>query len=199
VNPRHKPLLLAAGAIGVGLALVFAFKGRAPATAATPAAAMPETTAPATAPAAGAATAASAGEAFPWEQSTPPAAATAPAPVQAPAMAETGSARMDARSLATMQQQVQQSQQAADTLLHKLDEMQGSGKQPEDVNLDALRTNVLLAKRAQTLALEMVMLNQQPASAERDGRVQAITHELLQLRGQLRTDVNRAAPATVAR
>ncbi len=164
----------------------------------------PETTATATTAAAlhsdaAGTPAAGGGEAFPWEQAVRPAAPTQPG--TPPATVQPGALghNVDARSLEAMQQQVREGQQAADTLLKKLDEWQRNGTQPEGVNVDALRTNVLVAKRAQALALEMMTLGRQPSSPERDGRVQAIVAELQQLRGQLRNDVNAPPPAPAAR
>lgn len=203
MKPSTKPWLWAGGLIVIGLLFALPWlhgasdgpdtaESRSEATATATTIAAPYSDA-ASVPAA------SGGEAFPWEQTVHPAAPTqsgTPPTIIQPGVLDHN---VDPRSLVAMQQQVRESQQAADTLLKKLDEWQSDGKQPEGVNVDALRTNVLVAKRAQVLALEMMTLGKQPSSPERDGRVQTIVAELQQLRGQLRNDVSTPPSAPAAR
>ncbi|MGE4459955.1 MAG: hypothetical protein AB7D31_11920 [Stenotrophomonas sp.] len=82
----------------------------------------------------------------------------------------------------------------ADDLLAQLDQLEKSGKAPADVRLDALRNNLLIAKRAQALAVELAESTQKPDSPAQRQRNAAILAELQQLQGQLRYDV---APANL--
>ena len=188
MNPRYKPLLLGAAVIALGALLVMLLP-RKPATAVAgndlQTVAQADVAAVADASTQMAVQAQT--EAFPWERNAtrgnaaPVVAAVAAPPAMMPAL--------DEPSLAAVRQQVVQSQQATEGLLQKIDQMEASGQVPKDVDLGALRTNVAIARRAQTLTLELLALNQQPDSTARAQRAQAIVTELQQLQTSLRTDV----------
>ncbi|KRG88301.1 hypothetical protein ABB34_00410 [Stenotrophomonas daejeonensis] len=86
----------------------------------------------------------------------------------------------------------------ADEMLMQLDALEKSGKAAADVPLDALRNNLIVAKRAQLLAREMAESTQLPDSPQRRLRNAEIIAELRQLQGQLRYDVG-AVPAAPGR
>jgi hypothetical protein len=98
------------------------------------------------------------------------------------------------RSLADIRLKSGNNMRMADDLLAQLDQLEKSGKAPADVRLDALRNNLLIAKRAQALAVELAESTQKPDSPEQRQRNAAILAELQQMQGQLRYDV---APANL--
>ena len=98
------------------------------------------------------------------------------------------------RSLADIRLKSGNNMRMADDLLAQLDQLEKSGKAPADVRLDALRNNLLIAKRAQALAVELAESTQKPDSPAQRQRNAAILAELQQLQGQLRYDV---APANL--
>ncbi len=189
MNPAYrKPLLWGAGLIAGGaLAMLAArhFGGDA----------APVVSAPAAAPAATTSAAADAPlpnqDTPPWMQAEPTAGGTA---IQraASAAAPPASAADIGRSLADMRLKSDHNVRMADDLLAQLDQIEKSGKAPPDVRLDALRNNLLIAKRAQSLAVELAESTQKPDSPAQRQRNADILAELQQLQGQLRYDV---APA----
>lgn len=187
MNPAYrKPLLWGVGlAAGGALALLAArhFGGDAAAPAPAPAEAAAASAAPLAAP--------SREETPPWMQAEPVAGGTA---VQraAAATAPAASATDIGRSLADIRLKSDHNVRMADDLLAQLDQLEKSGKTPPDVRLDALRNNLLIARRAQSLAVELAESTQKPDSPAQRQRNADILAELQQLQGQLRYDV---APA----
>ena len=200
---RHTSLLwLAGAAIVAGLVLVFALRTGTertePATSAPAPAAAAATTAHT--PAAPAATVPT--DTPPWlgggsggsQKAGAPAATRALSAISAPAP----SAAEQARTVATLREQAVRNERTADELLRQIDTMQATGQTPPGVNLEALRSNLLVTKRAQVLARELAELTQQPQGADRQQRILAITSELQQLQGQLRYDVGTPTAAVPA-
>lgn len=103
-----------------------------------------------------------------------------------------------ARAVVQVREQAARNEHAADELLRQIDAMKATGQAPQGVNLDALRNNLLVAKRAQALAREVADLTQQADTPARQKRIDDITHELQQLQSQLRHDVGSMAAAPVA-
>lgn len=191
MNPAHKPLLWGGALIVVGALAVVALRGiggsdDAPAPAVHTAPAQEPAAAPAVAPP-------SADEPMPWMQGGgTPAGGTAIARVAAGnAPQPVVQAEID-RSLADIRQKSEHNIRAADDMLAQLDALEKSGKVPPDLRLDALRNNLVIAKRAQSLARELAESTQLPDSPQRRQRNAEIIAELQQLQGQLRYDV---APA----
>ncbi|MGE8218510.1 MAG: hypothetical protein ACN6OU_02005 [Stenotrophomonas acidaminiphila] len=192
MNPRYrKPLLWGTGLIAGGALAILAVRhsGDAAAPAAPPAAA-----AQAQAAAGPQATPAGA-DTPPWLQADASAggsamqrAAAATSPPAAATATDIG------RSLADIRLKSGNNMRMADDLLAQLDQLEKSGKAPADVRLDALRNNLLIAKRAQALAVELAESTQKPDSPAQRQRNAAILAELQQLQGQLRYDV---APANL--
>lgn len=196
MSPRYKALLLGAAVIAVGVLLVMLLpRGTTTPVTSNDVQSVAQADVAAVADASGQMAVQAQAEVFPWERNAAPgtvapvAAAAATLPTMAPAL--------DEPSLAAVHQQVIQSQQATDGLLQKIDQMEASGQMPKDVDLGALRTNVTIARRAQTLTLELLALNQQPDSTARAQRAQAIVTELQQLQTRLRTDVTSGNVPTV--
>jgi hypothetical protein len=138
---------------------------------------------------------------------TPPWMANAPGGVQAPGASSRALANgarhlpgpaEAARAVAQVRAQAERNERAADELLRQIDSMQASGQVPPGVNVQALRNNLMVAKRAQALAREMAELTQQAGGPARDQRVEEITQELQQLQTQLRYDVGGPAGAAPA-
>ncbi|MBN8799070.1 MAG: hypothetical protein J0H45_06895, partial [Stenotrophomonas nitritireducens] len=102
------------------------------------------------------------------------------------------------RSLADIRQKSEHNIRAADDMLAQLDALEKSGKVPPDLRLDALRNNLVIAKRAQSLARELAESTQLPDSPQRRQRNAEIVAELQQLQGQLRYDVAPAGLPTAA-
>lgn len=135
----------------------------------------------------------------PWQSGDPaqagaPAAATAnpPAFPSRPAMPAAGAQL----SLQQMDQQLAQNEAQAQALLRQLDMAAATGSLPANVNIEAARTNIQVALKAQRLGREMAMLIQQPDSPQRQSRMARINGELNTLRNQLRYDIsNTASPA----
>jgi len=105
-----------------------------------------------------------------------------------------------ASKISQIRRQSDHNKREAGELLRQIDAMKASGQAPRDVNLDALRDNLLIAMRAQALAREIAELTQQADTPARRRRTEEITHELQQLQSQLRYDVGgtAAAPTTPA-
>jgi hypothetical protein len=101
-----------------------------------------------------------------------------------------------AQAVAQIREQAARNEHNADELLRQIDTMKSSGQVPPGVNLDAIRNNLLVAKRAQSLAREMAELTQQADAPARQQRIANITQELQQLQSQLRYDVS--APGAAA-
>ncbi|WP_433852389.1 hypothetical protein [Stenotrophomonas nitritireducens] len=100
-----------------------------------------------------------------------------------------------AQALLQIREKAAQNDRAANELLRQLDAMQASGKLPPNINAEALRNNLLIAKRTQELAREMGDLVAAPAGTDTQPRMNAIIAELQQLKSQLRYDVNLEAAA----
>ncbi|MCL7715156.1 hypothetical protein [Stenotrophomonas mori] len=114
---------------------------------------------------------------------------------RAPAPAEATPTQVDIdRSLAEIRQKSDHNIRAADDMLLQLDALEKAGKTPPDVHLDALRNNLVIAKRAQLLARELAESTQHPDSPQRRQRNAEIIAELQQLQGQLRYDVGTVLP-----
>ncbi|MGW8127684.1 MAG: hypothetical protein ACWGG5_04920 [Stenotrophomonas sp.] len=193
MNARYrKPLLWGAGLIAGGALAILAVRHSGDdATPAAPVAAAVQADSAAAEPQAAQAGA----DTPPWMQAEEPAAAgtamqraAAAAPPPAAAATDIG------RSLADIRLKSGNNMRMADDLLAQLDQLEKSGKAPADVRLDALRNNLLIAKRAQALAVELAESTQKPDSPAQRQRNAAILAELQQLQGQLRYDV---APANL--
>lgn len=189
MNPAYrKPLLWGAGLIAGGALAMLAVRqfGKD---------AAPPAPAPiaATAATAGTATGAqpSSEDTPPWMQAESIAGGTAMQRAAA-AAAPPASVADIGRSLSDIRQKSDHNVRMADDLLAQLDQLEKSGKTPPDVRLDALRNNLLIAKRAQSLAVELAESTQKPDSPTQRQRNADILAELQQLQGQLRYDV---APA----
>ena len=192
MNPRYrKPLLWGTGLIAGGALAILAVRhsGDAGAPAAPVAAA-----AQADAAAGPQATPAGA-DTPPWLQADAPAGGSAMPRAAAAAPPPAAATATDiGRSLADIRLKSGNNMRMADDLLAQLDQLEKSGKAPADVRLDALRNNLLIAKRAQALAVELAESTQKPDSPEQRQRNAAILAELQQMQGQLRYDV---APANL--
>ena len=201
-----KPLLWLGGVVVIGTMLVLLIP-RATEPALAPAA---ETAEPAalvqTEPTDGAISApAMSADTPPWMAqgaSAPRATAAASANLRAtPTLSSTGEIN---RALAQVREQAARNERNADELLSQIDAMKASGQVPDGVNLDVLRSNLLVAKRAQMLARELAELTQQADTPARKKRIGDITGELQELQSQLRYDVGmpmaaQAAPAVSGR
>ncbi|MBN8800698.1 MAG: hypothetical protein ABS96_25595 [Lysobacteraceae bacterium SCN 69-123] len=192
MNARYrKPLLWGAGLIAGGALAILAVRHSGDdATPAAPVAAAVQADSAAAEPQAAQAGA----DTPPWVQAEEPAAAGT-AMQRAAAAAPPAAAATDiGRSLADIRLKSGNNMRMADDLLAQLDQLEKSGKAPADVRLDALRNNLLIAKRAQALAVELAESTQKPDSPAQRQRNAAILAELQQLQGQLRYDV---APANL--
>jgi len=208
VKSLTKPLLWLGGIVVVGAALVILIpRGTEPSPAPAP-----ETTAssppaqtgqPATPPpAAGTGTGS---DTLPWMNPNAASQQTAAATRARSAInPPQPSASEVARAVVAVREQAIHNERTADELLRQIDAMKASGQAPKGVNLDALRSNLLVAKRAQALARELAELTQQADTPARKKRIEDITHELQGLQSQLRYDVGgptaaQAAPAVLGR
>jgi len=192
MNARYrKPLLWGAGLVAGGALAILAVRHSGDdATPAAPVAAAVQADSAAAEPQAAQAGA----DTPPWVQAEEPAAAGT-AMQRAAAAAPPAAAATDiGRSLADIRLKSGNNMRMADDLLAQLDQLEKSGKAPADVRLDALRNNLLIAKRAQALAVELAESTQKPDSPAQRQRNAAILAELQQLQGQLRYDV---APANL--
>lgn len=200
MNPRYKPLLWMFGAVALGLALVFTLRGlgdRDDADAPVDAPAPVDTPLQVSAPAA------AVEDTPPWMQGAAVTsgatggvgAATALNPLNG-AMTPDQVADPVA-AIASIRVQAERNVRAVDTLMVQLDALEASGQTPPEVELDALRDNLKLARRAQELALEMAESTQQPDSPQRELRTAQIIAELQTLQDQLRH--NNAPAATAGR
>lgn len=202
MKPLAKPLLWLGAAIAVGATLVMVIP-RGPEASRTPA---PETAVgnspgqtgqaatPMALPAAGTDT-------LPWmSPGAGGAQATAATRAQSTANPLQPSSSEITRAVVQVREQAVRNERNADELLRQIDAMQASGQAPPGVNLDALRNNLLVSKRAQALAREVAELTQQPDTPARQKRIDDITRELQGLQSQLRHDIGSptTAPATPA-
>lgn len=194
MNARYrKPLLWGAGLIAGGALAILAVRHSGDdATPAAPVAAAVQADSAAAEPQAAQAGA----DTPPWMQAEEPAAAgTAIQRATATASPPAAATATDIhRSLADIRLKSGNNMRMADDLLAQLDQLEKSGKAPADVRLDALRNNLLIAKRAQALAVELAESTQKPDSPAQRQRNAAILAELQQMQGQLRYDV---APANL--
>lgn len=92
-------------------------------------------------------------------------------------------------TIAQMDQQIALREEQAAALLKQLDLAQAQGTLPPGVNADAARTNLRVALKAQRLGRELIHLTQQPATEERQQRMNLITAEMTALQHELRQDV----------
>lgn len=198
MNPRYKPFVWVGAAIAVGLVLVLITRGVGSGEPLQQSA--QDAAGPSLQPA-------SPGQAAPLDlpppEPTPPwaqaaagvsAAGVPSASVAAPGQLPALSAQDTNAAIASIRQQSQHNMTMADSLLKELDQLERSGNAPADMNVAALRTNLVIAKRAQVLALELAESTQQPESEARQRRTEAIVAELQSLQGKLRYDVG-GAPA----
>lgn len=194
------PLLWAGALVAVGLLAVVLLRQGTPEDAGIAAPAEPPAPqATAALPAAGPAPARAAEPSPPWMNNGTAAAATV-ARQQPAAFGGRQPTRAElAQAMVQIREKAAQNDRAANELLRQLDAMQASGKLPPNINADALRNNLLIAKRTQELAREMGELVAAPAGADTQQRMNVIVAELQQLKGQLRYDVNvGAAPVPAA-
>lgn len=192
MNPRYrKPLLWGTGLIAGGALAILAVRHSGDAGApAAPLAAAAQADAAAGPQATPAGT-----DTPPWLQADAPAGGSAMPRAAAAAPPPAAATATDiGRSLADIRLKSGNNMRMADDLLAQLDQLEKSGKAPADVRLDALRNNLLIAKRAQALAVELAESTQKPDSPAQRQRNAAILAELQQLQGQLRYDV---APANL--
>jgi len=206
VKSLTKPLLWLGGIVVVGAALVMLIpRGTEPSPAPAP-----ETTAssppaqtgqPATPPPA----AGTGSDTLPWMNPNAASQQTAAATRARSAInPPQPSASEVARAVVAVREQAIHNERTADELLRQIDAMKASGQAPKGVNLDALRSNLLVAKHAQALARELAELTQQADTPARKKRIEDITHELQGLQSQLRYDVGgptaaQATPAVLGR
>lgn len=188
---RYKPLLWLGAIVLAGVALIAVVRSGAGHSEATPSVAADAAPTPDTAiPAAPAGV-----------QDTPPW-LTAPAATRATGTrvpAADGRAvptpEQTTRAVVQLREQAIRNERTADELLKQIDALKASGQAPQGVDLDALRTNLTVTKRAQVLARELAELTQQPSGPQRQQRILAITGELQQLQSQLRYDAARPGAA----
>lgn len=195
----YKPLLWLLAIVLGGVALVSAVRHGGPddtgaATKAEPVPATPAVAAPA-------AVATMADESLPpWMSPTRgTAAATA---VSRQQLAPTGPQPTRAelvQALAHIRSKAEQNDRAANELLRQIDTLEASGKLPANLDAQALRTNLYIAKRSQALTRELAELAVAEPGTETRPRMDAIVAELQQLQKQLRYDVSAGllAPAAV--
>lgn len=202
MNPRYKPLLWMFGAVALGLALVFTLRGLGDrdgdADAPVDAPAAVDTPLQVSAPAA------AAEDTPPWMQgAATPSGTTAGVGSAAALNPLNGAMTPDqaadpVAAIASIRVQAERNVRAVDTLMVQLDALEASGQTPPEVELDALRDNLKLARRAQELALEMAESTQQPDSPQRELRTAQIIAELQTLQDQLRHNNAPAATAGAA-
>ena len=201
MNPRHRPLLWAGGAIIAGACVLVAVRGFSDADADSARAEAAPPPIALEAPSLTQAAPASDGAPAPWElaPSRPSAGAApagAPLPVDAgtaaPGSAETVQAINDIR------RQSQENVRNTDELLRQIDAWEQAGQTPAGVNLDALRNNLVVARRAQMLAQELAESTQLADTPQRRQRRDEIVAELQQLQQQLRYDVGTPGGAPAA-
>lgn len=190
MNPRYKPLLLGVAIAAAGIALVAGLRlgsrGAAPAAAATPTDQAPlaaqAVVEPARLPA----------ETPPWMQAPP---RTAPAAAQVTLPNQKSLSPVEAAQVVSqVRSQANRNIATVDGLLAQLDQLSAQPDKSKDINLDAVRTNLLVARRAQTIALEMAEATQRPESAQKDELLRQLVTELQGLQEKLRYDVNSKQP-----
>lgn len=202
MKPLAKPLLWLGGAVVIGAALVMLIpRGAEPPQAAPQEAGAGGEPGPTSHPAPVAAPPATGMDTPPWANPN----AAGPQPTSATRALSAASqlqpsASDVARAVVQVREQAARNEHNADELLRQIDAMKASGQAPQGINLEALRNNLLVAKRAQALAREVAELTQQADTPARQKRIEDITHELQQLQSQLRHDVGSmtAAPAAPA-
>ena len=199
MRPATKPLLWAGGLVAAGVLLVLLLRGGAEDTASTGTVPPTDSVATATPAPVVAAPSADAGQTPPWLSGSPgngtAAAATAARPSPYFGGRQPTQAELD-QALVQIREKTLQNDRAAEELLRQLDTLQATGKLPPDLNAEALRTNLLVAKRSQNLARELAELVNAPANDATRKRMDAIVSELQQLQKQLRYDVHQTgAPA----
>lgn len=197
MNLSHKPLLIGAAVIVVGGALLLLTRNSTPSPEPAP---LPtnsdaqlahhvesaETLRPNPTPNAP----------LPWERAlsgSPSAAAQPEVSSVAPSLEISPS--LSVQNPAQMQKQLTEGSRALDQALAKFNEMEAAGKLPPEVDARAVRTNITLARRAQTLTSEMLALSQQPADDARSRRAEAIVAELRALQTQIQFDTTRPTPS----
>jgi len=199
MNPRYKPLLWMSGAVALGLVLVFGLRGLGDrdgdATAHVDAPAAIDAPLPVSAPAA------AVEDTPPWMQGAATASGTTGSAGAAMALNPLAGAMTPDQiadpvaAIAGIRVQAERNVRAVDALMVQLDALEASGQTPPEVELDALRDNLRLARRAQQLALEMAESTQQPDSPQREQRTAQIIAELQTLQNQLR---HNSVPAAAA-
>lgn len=196
MNSRREPFLWAGGAILAGACLLVAVRGLGGDDAgASSADASPPVALEAPPSPTQATPAADAGLA-PW-QLAPPDASTGTRPAGAPVPLDAGAAMPGsagtAQAISDIRRQSQENVRNTDELLRQIDAWERGGQAPAGVNLDALRNNLVVARRAQLLAQELAESTQLADTPQRRRRQDEIVTELQQLQQQLRYDVG--APA----
>lgn len=134
---------------------------------------------------------------LPWESTLP---ATASPTGQAQAAADASSmgaaSSLPVPDPVQMQKQLSDGGRALEEALVKFNEMEAAGKLPPEVDARAVRANIAIARRAQTLTSEMLVLAQQPAGEARKRRAEAIVAELRTLQTQIQFNTTRPVPTT---
>lgn len=95
--------------------------------------------------------------------------------------------------MARMQEQLQRNQATADAALQRIDQIQASGEVPAGVDLPALRENLMLAKQAQALAIELTRANSEPDTPAREQKIAGIVVQLQALQTRLQTQMKSRA------
>lgn len=192
MKSNHKALLLGGAAIAIGALVIVIGRGFVGHQQAAPLDSIDSHASGAPAPVPAAVT----GEATPpWLQDPGAGGTTAIARITGTEAPAVNPADIE-KSLVELRQKSAHNTRAADEMLMQLDTLEKSGQVPPDVRLDALRNNLVIAKRAQLLALELAESTRQTDGAKRDQRNAEIITELQQLQAKLRYDVGGpAAPA----
>lgn len=188
MNPRNKTLLWVAAGVMAGVALVMGVR-QLGGKSATAVLAQPQATAPAMVVDGKPVEATADQDVLPWDQPGGAAGAAISRSQNALSVNAVPSPEQNRRSIAAIRQQSDQNLRQVDTLLQQLDEVEKLASVPAQVQLNALRNNLLVAKRTQLLAVEMAELTQQPDTPARKARNEAIIAELQRLKSQLVLDV----------
>lgn len=193
MKPNHKALLLGGAAIAFGALVIVIGRGFVGNEQAAPVDRIDTHASAAPAPMPAAVT----GEATPpWLQDPAASGTTAIARIAGADAAPAVNPADIEKSLVELRRKSEHNTRAADEMLAQLDTLEKSGQVPPDVRLDALRNNLVIAKRAQVLALELAESTRQTDGTQRDQRNAEIIAELQQLQAKLRYDVGGpAAPA----
>lgn len=189
MNLPFKPLLLAAGVIALGVGVGVWSRGTSVPGAAAPLPVVASASEiSADPPQANGAQSFAPTERLPWENPTIDSPSTGAAPAR---QLSTVMDSLAPTNPAQLQAQLRNNDKALDQALTQLNELESSGKLPPEIDAAALRSNLGIAKRAQQLAAEMLLLSEQPATESRAGRIEAIVAELRTLQAKVRTDVTR--------